>query len=205
MQVQPIGSRCAEPGTLPNRAATRRGSALVVVLGVLMILSLIVAGIAGQIRTQLRATRLDRDVASIQAILASALRHEAVKLQNQMDDIASGPLDALLTGADPAGDCTPVEQGTGTGLRYCTMRYRGELGVYGADPLLPIGSNSSVLWQIPVRVRWQLNAAAVNNADGWIIVDQDLRAVMYILQDHQWCRTKAGWNSSSTSVCEVGG
>lgn len=205
MQELPIGWRCAEPGTLPDRAVSQCGSALIVVLGVLMILSLIVAGIAGQLRTQLRATRLDRDVASIHAILASALRYEAVKLQNQMDDIPSGSLDVLLTGADPASDCTPTEQGAGTGLRYCTMRYRGELGVYGADTLLPIGSNSSALWQIPVRVRWQLDAADVNHADGWIIVDQDLRAVLYIFQDHQWCRTKAGWNSSSTSVCEVGG
>lgn len=204
MQVQPIGQRCEEPGMLPDRTAAQHGSALVVVLGVLMILSLIVAGIAGQVRTQLRATRLDRDVAAIQAILASAMRHEAVKLQNEMDDVA-GSLDALLTGSDPVSDCTPVEHGAGTGLLYCTMRYRGELGVSGADTFLPIGSSSSELWQIPVRIRWQLDTADANTTDGWIIVDQNLRAVMYIFQDHQWCRTKAGWNSSSTSVCEVGG
>jgi type II secretory pathway pseudopilin PulG len=196
---------------------------MVVVLGVLFILSLIAAGVAGQLRTQFRAASLNVQVANAQSAVASAFQHQATMLQNALDDAGSSYMNVLSAATPP---CDPVDQPWSPYVQYCVRRHSGKLGAASdSTGRLRVGTAyPGDFWQIPVEIRWKLPGSdRVNEVGGWIIIDEcssgtirpcpasppgpvNRPRVLYIIHDQTWCQVRPGWapNATNWQICQAG-
>lgn len=205
MRQWPTCLKSAAPGSFVSHLPDQQGSALVVVMGFLLIFTLVIVGIAGQIRAQLRATVLDREVAKAQTFDATVLQYEAMKFQNELTASAGDTTGvmSLIQGTPPA-NCTP--QNEGLEFHHCAMRFPGVLGVRFDTTDYP-------LWQVPVKIQWLRTATDTRSSQGWLIVyyqPADTQnpgpEVVYVLQDRTWCKPNPDWvNDSTLTVCKPGG
>lgn len=184
-----------EPGLYGRLVRESAGSALVVVLGVVLVIGLIVAGLAGQVRIHLRATRLNAEVADAQSTVSSAFQQAATVVQDVL-----GQPDAQVQLAAGTPDCDPVTDSWSQTLQYCVRRFPALPGDPGA-PIL-VGSLPETLTQVPVEVKFRLpHSLSAKTARGWLLLDMAASPpkVVYVIQDHRWCRP------GSTSVpCDRG-
>jgi len=171
--------------------------ALITVMGAVLILAIIGAGVALQAKSELRAGRLEPDVAQAQVLIWSGIQDVARQAANSATFASGAPSPALSPASQGFAPCVPTAQGSPdpTGPSYCVDVLRR------TNRPITIGNSGLSRDIIPVSVRWRVRESdPVRTAFAWLVIDAANNVSVYY--NHIWCRPKQTWD---LDYCEQGG
>lgn len=171
--------------------------ALVTVMGAVLVLAMIGAGVALQAKSELRAGRLEPDVAQAQTLIWSGLQDAARQAANSGTFATGAPDPALSPASQGFTPCVPTAQGSPdpTGPSYCVDVLKR------TTRFITIANANQSRDIVPVAVRWRVRESdPVRTAYGWLVIIPPTNVTVYY--NHTWCRPKPTWDSD---YCEQGG